>query len=177
MMAAYDPHAYTVVVRPGPADEGGYIARAVELPGCVYVGETHIEALEGIYPMIEAWMDAQVQAGRSIPSPTGDAEYSGRFTVRVPRWVHKQLAMQAEAQDASLNQYVTTILSHWAGQRSSPPVSQLQVTVVSAMSSGMTNGPATRLPSPKYFATPQTAGYLGLFMNELPKATPSEVQP
>jgi len=69
----------------------------------------------------EAWICAAESTGQSVPeaSPT-DHEYSGKFTLRIPRSLHRQLAMQAEAEGTSLNQYCIHLLSGRVVQASLP---------------------------------------------------------
>jgi hypothetical protein len=53
-------------------------------------------------------------AGRTIPEPTpplNEANYSGRFLMRVPRHLHAELARHAKRQGVSLNQYVLYLLA------------------------------------------------------------------
>ena len=46
-----------------------------------------------------------------IPLPGLEQEYSGKFVVRLPRYLHRQLAEEAAREGASLNQFVVTLLS------------------------------------------------------------------
>lgn len=50
-----------------PAEEGGYIVTAPELPGCVTQGETREEALEMIKDAIQAYVDSLKGHGDPIP--------------------------------------------------------------------------------------------------------------
>jgi hypothetical protein len=43
-------------------------------------------------------------------------EASGKFLLRVPRELHRDLAKEAEAEGVSLNQHVATILARMVGQ-------------------------------------------------------------
>ncbi len=95
-------------------DEGVVAARVPELPGCFAEGATLAEALENLDDALELWLTAAVEAGSEIPVAKGEAEpneYSGRFSVRVPRSLHRRLAMQAEAEGCSLNQLIAVILA------------------------------------------------------------------
>jgi predicted RNase H-like HicB family nuclease len=62
--------AYSVVVEPlSEADGGGYLARALDLPGCMSDGETPEEAVVNVQDAIAAWIEAAREQGREIPEP------------------------------------------------------------------------------------------------------------
>jgi predicted RNase H-like HicB family nuclease len=95
-------------------DEGVIAARVPELPGCFAEGSTLSEALSNLESALESWLTSAVELGNEIPSPRGEVEpdtYSGRFSVRVPRSLHRKLAHRAEAENCSVNQLVVSILS------------------------------------------------------------------
>jgi len=50
-----------------PAEEGGYIVSAPELPGCATQGETGDEALEMIKDAIQGYLDSLKAHGDPIP--------------------------------------------------------------------------------------------------------------
>jgi antitoxin HicB len=109
---------YTIVLRKEEsAGEEAWVARVPELPGCAATEDTAEAALSHIKLSINNYLELAKEEGRPIQPPS--AEASGKFTVRVPKWVHRGLKLQADTDGVSLNQYVTSILSHWAGHRAS----------------------------------------------------------
>ena len=48
---------------------------------------------------------------RVFKEATKDRDYSGQFTVRIPRTLHKNLVIKSKAQGISLNTYVIYALS------------------------------------------------------------------
>ena len=46
-----------------------------------------------------------------IPEPISDDDFSGKFTLRLPKSLHKLLSIQAEKEGISLNQYALYKLS------------------------------------------------------------------
>jgi hypothetical protein len=46
-----------------------------------------------------------------IPEPRPEEEYSGKFVVRVPRSLHRELVETAEREGVSLNQYINVALA------------------------------------------------------------------
>ena len=95
------------------ADDGSYFAKIKELEGCMTVGETMAEALAMIEDAKLAWLTAAVEDGIEIPLPESmQAErYSGKFALRLPKSLHRQLAESAERDGVSLNQYLVTLLA------------------------------------------------------------------
>lgn len=100
--------AYPFTVIP---DEGSFFIEFPDLPNCI----TQVETSEQIADMAEEirtlWIKTAYDDGAAIPEPTPHTGYSGRFVVRVPRLLHRELAMAARRQQTSLNAYVTSLLS------------------------------------------------------------------
>lgn len=107
-----DAGAYAATVLPLPASEGGgYLASAVELPGCVATGDSEIEALEELRDAIRSWILTSREFGDSVPPPASKHRYSGKFVVRVPASLHRSLALRAGVEGVSLNHLVSSLLS------------------------------------------------------------------
>ena len=97
-----------------PDEEGdGYHAEIPDLKGCMAFGETIEEALNTLEDVKKAWLEIALERGWSIAEPV-DLElraYSGRFNVRLPRYLHRNLARLAESNSTSLNQLVVAFLA------------------------------------------------------------------
>jgi len=104
---------YPVTMEPCP--EGGYFVQIVDLPGCYSQGETVEEAMEMIEDARKLWMESMYEDGNEIPLPSNQTQYSGKFNVRVPASLHRELARLAVKEGVSLNQYVVYALSRTAG--------------------------------------------------------------
>jgi len=103
-----------------PTEDGtGFTATIPALKGCIAFGETVEEAYEMVAEVKEAWIDIALEEGWPIPEPVEDEvkEYSGRFNVRLPRYLHRRLAEAAEVEDTSLNQLVVALLSEGVERR------------------------------------------------------------
>jgi len=87
-----------------------------ELPGCMSQGDTPEEAVAMIHDAMRAWVEVALEDGYPIPEPQADEDYSGRFVVRVPRGLHRQLAHTADLQEVSLNAYCIAVLAQSVGQ-------------------------------------------------------------
>lgn len=94
-----------------PAEEGGYVAEIEDLPGCITEGETLDEVSQKIDEARRAWIEVVYEDGLEIPLPRTEQEYSGRFIVRIPKYLHRRLVEQARREGVSLNQHVEVILS------------------------------------------------------------------
>lgn len=104
---------YTVTLRRlAPEEGGGWYAEIPVLPGCSSDGETVEEAVSNLEEAMSLWIETAQELGYRIPEPErGIGEFSGKFTVRIPRTLHQDLAREAELENVSLNQYVMYILA------------------------------------------------------------------
>ncbi len=107
-----------------PSVEGGYVVRIPDLPGCLSQGETVEEAVAMIRDAQRGWLEVTLENGQPIPEPTTGAtgDYSGKFTVRVPRRVHRALAAVAAAEGVSINLFASSVLAMAVGEMASPAV-------------------------------------------------------
>ena len=116
-LAYYEALPYTVVVRKD--EDGDFVARINELPGCISHGSTEASAIESVHSMQRLWIEDALSEGDVIPEPENPAEMpSGKWVQRVPRKLHKDLASLAERENVSLNQLVTSMLSEAVAVRS-----------------------------------------------------------
>jgi len=88
-------------------DESGsyYFATVQELDGCMSHGSTYAEAFENIRDAMEGWITTKLENGFPVPEPFDDNRYSGKFVLRLPKSLHAQLALDAQREGVSLNQY------------------------------------------------------------------------
>jgi antitoxin HicB len=101
--------------------EAGWFVRVKELRGCMSQGDTAEEALVMIQDAMRGWLEVAIEGNIPVPEPLPDEEYSGKFVVRMPRSLHRQLVEQAEREDVSLNQYINVALARSVGQQSAAP--------------------------------------------------------
>ncbi|MFC2020598.1 toxin-antitoxin system HicB family antitoxin [Chloroflexota bacterium] len=93
------------------APEGGFVMEIEDLPGCLSEGETLIEAYDRIEDVKRDWIEIAYEDGQEIPLPRTENEYSGKFMVRIAKYLHRDLADLALKEGVSLNQMVQTLLS------------------------------------------------------------------
>jgi len=96
--------------------EAGWFVRVKELRGCMSEGDTAEEAIEMIQEAMELWLEVALEDDISIPEPRPDEDYSGKFVVRVPRSLHRELVDEAQQQGTSLNQYINVALARSVGR-------------------------------------------------------------
>ena len=94
-------------------DESGsyYHSKVLELDGCQSTGDTFEEAYNNLREAMEFWIETKLEGGFDIPLPVGYENYSGKFIVRIPKSLHYKLAIEAEQEGISLNQYALYKLS------------------------------------------------------------------
>jgi antitoxin HicB len=97
-------------------DADGFFIRIPDLPGCESNADTIDEALESIEEAKAAWIEAALAAGKPVPSPRTDDDYSGKFVVRVGRSLHRDLVRIALIEGMSLNALVSTLLAREIGR-------------------------------------------------------------
>jgi len=100
---------YKIIIQKDPY--GGFFAGVEELEGCMTQGESYDEAYRNIMEAMEGWLEVALEKGIRIPEPTTENQYSGRFTLRIPKSLHRQLALNAKKENVSLNQYAIHLLS------------------------------------------------------------------
>lgn len=116
---------YTIeVIQDTNEDDPGWVARVVELPGCLTQADSFKELGEMIDDAMRAWLTVALEARLEIPVPRTIEAYSGKFVVRVPRSLHRQLAEAAERDGVSLNAYVNVALARAVGAYLEAPASQ-----------------------------------------------------
>ena len=114
------------VVYDASGEEPGWFARIVELPGCMTQAESRDEVLAMIQDAMRGWIEVALEDGQTIPEPATDEAYSGKFVVRVPRSLHRQLADAAQCEGVSLNAYVNVALAKAIGETAAPPATGSQ---------------------------------------------------
>ncbi len=90
-----------------------WTAEYPDLPGCIGVGDTVEEALSEAEINKNLWIEAAEKMGAEVPEPSEiySNAYSGKFNIRIPKFVHKALVLKADEEDTSLNQLCLTYLA------------------------------------------------------------------
>lgn len=107
------PYKIEIITIP-PEEGGGFMARLPQFGelGIVGDGETQEEALHDLEESKRARFQYYLDNYMSIPEPESeDAQYSGKFLLRLPTWLHGELAREADKNGVSLNQHVSALLA------------------------------------------------------------------
>jgi antitoxin HicB len=99
------------------AENPGWVARVVDLPGCITQADSFAELEEMIADAKRAWIETALEDGVEIPEPRLNEEYSGKFVARVPKSLHRKLVEIAGQEGVSLNQFVSTTLAAAVGEQ------------------------------------------------------------
>jgi predicted HicB family RNase H-like nuclease len=95
---------YRIEVIPSEED-GGYIAHLLEFPSLSAFGPTEEKAVREIKRATAAWLDSLAAEGKKPPEPIATREFSGAFRLRLPKELHRKLALEARRNRTSLNTY------------------------------------------------------------------------
>ncbi|WP_423223105.1 type II toxin-antitoxin system HicB family antitoxin [Candidatus Amarolinea aalborgensis] len=113
-VAYYLSLPYTIELKHDAED--GWFVRVKELPGCMSQGDTVDEAMAMIQEAMHGWLTVALEQNITIPEPQREEEFSGKFVVRMPRSLHRDLVQRAQQEGVSLNQYVNVALGQVVGQ-------------------------------------------------------------
>ncbi len=102
---------YTYRVMWSDEDEA-FIGLCAEFPGLSWAAATAEKALKGIRKVVKDCVEDMQQNNEEVPVPLTTRKYSGKFMVRVPPEVHRNLAIEAAESGVSLNRVASAKLSH-----------------------------------------------------------------
>lgn len=88
-----------------------YVASCAEFPGLSWLDASPEAAIKGIRKVVAQCVKDMRRSGEAIPQPLSTKAFSGKFMVRVPPQLHRELATQAAESGVSLNRLVTHKLS------------------------------------------------------------------
>lgn len=104
------PNKYRVDVSWSEEDQA-YIARVPELPGCSTHGDTGPEAVENAEEAIELYVESLIARGIEPPTPLAERSFSGRIPLRIDPNLHRDLTLEADRENLSLNKLIMRKLS------------------------------------------------------------------
>ena len=92
-------------------EDGEYIGLCAEFPSLSWLASEPESALQGIRQVV-ADVVTDLQANEEpVPEALAAKKYSGRFMVRIPPELHRQLALEAAESGVSLNRLASDKLS------------------------------------------------------------------
>ena len=84
-------------------DDNEYVGLCSEFPSLSWLAETQESALQGIRNVVAEVVEDMRANNEPIPEPIAVKRFSGKFMVRVPPDVHRNLALKAAEASVSLN--------------------------------------------------------------------------
>ena len=105
---AADKYTYRVM---WSEEDGEHVGMCAELPSLSWLAKTPESALKGIRKVVAQALKDMKKSREKIPEPLSDRKYSGKFMVRVPPEVHRELAIEAQEQNVSLNRLISVKLA------------------------------------------------------------------
>jgi predicted HicB family RNase H-like nuclease len=103
-----DRYTYRVI---WSEDDHEYLGLCTEFPSLSWLAKTPGAALRGIRNLVAECIQDLKERGEDIPEPISSRKYSGKFMVRVPPDVHRDLALKAAESGVSLNRLASSKLS------------------------------------------------------------------
>ena len=103
-----DKYAYRIV---WSEEDGEYVGLCAEFPSLSWLDKSPDVAFQGIRKLV-AEVVADLKAHHEpIPEALSSKNFSGKFVVRVPPELHRDLMIAAQESHVSLNRYVSNKLA------------------------------------------------------------------
>lgn len=88
-----------------------HVGLCAEFPSLSWLASSPEAALRGIRTVVAEVVEEMQAKGEAIPEALASRHFSGKFMVRVPPEVHRQLAVEAAEAGVSLNRLASAKLS------------------------------------------------------------------
>lgn len=92
-------------------EDGEYIGLCAEFASLSWLAPEPEAALHGIRQLVADVVADLQKNGEPIPEPLAAKKFSGRFMIRIPPELHRQLALEAAESGISLNRLASNKLS------------------------------------------------------------------
>jgi predicted HicB family RNase H-like nuclease len=92
-------------------DDAEYVGLCAEFPSLGWLAQTPEAALKGVCKLVREVIADMLSNGETVPEPIAAKHFSGKFMIRVPPEVHRQLTIQAAEAGVSLNRLASAKLS------------------------------------------------------------------
>ncbi|HEY3545579.1 MAG TPA: toxin-antitoxin system HicB family antitoxin [Propionicimonas sp.] len=106
-MSVADHYSYRVR---WSAEDGEYVGTVAELPSLSWLEVDQAETFAGIQRLAAGVVSDMLAKGETPPEAIADRTYSGKFVVRLPPELHRQLVIEAADQHVSLNRLISSRL-------------------------------------------------------------------
>lgn len=103
------PEQYSYNVAWSEEDEV-FIGRVAEFPSLAAHGDSQEKALREIRTVVGYVLEELAEEGAPIPVPLGKRNFTGKLNLRMPKDLHRRLAIESEMQGVSLNALINSKL-------------------------------------------------------------------
>ena len=93
-------------------DDKEHVGLCAEFPSLSWLAPSPEAALRGIRRVVADVVADMKKSRELVPPPLASRKYSGKFMVRVPPDVHRELAVEAAEAGVSLNRLASAKLAH-----------------------------------------------------------------
>jgi len=92
-------------------DDGEFVGLCAEFPSLSWLSKSQDAAFKGIRKLVADAVKDMRKQKETIPEAIATKQFSGKFIVRVPPDLHRELALEAQEAKVSLNRYVSSKLA------------------------------------------------------------------
>ncbi len=103
-----DRYTYMVV---WSSEDEAFVAYVLEFKSLAAHGDTANEALAELRSVVKTVVEELQEDGEPVPEALSERPYSGKFVLRMPISMHRQLAIEAAYEGVSLNQLINLKLT------------------------------------------------------------------
>ncbi len=89
-----------------------YVGLCAEFPSLSWLASVPEAALRGVRAVVAEAVDDMNRQSEPVPEPLASRSFSGKFMVRIPPNVHRELALEAAEAGVSLNRLASAKLAH-----------------------------------------------------------------
>ncbi len=93
-------------------EDGEFVGLCAEFSSLSWLAASPEAALKGIRSVVNDCAKDMIENNEALPRPIAIHQYSGKFMVRIPPEVHRQLATEAAESGVSLNRVASAKLAH-----------------------------------------------------------------
>ena len=104
----HDKYTYRVT---WSEEDAEFVGLCAEFPSLSWLAQTPEAALKGTSKLVREVIEDMLQNGEPVPEPIATKHFSGKFMIRVPPDVHRQLTIQSLEAGVSLNRLASAKLS------------------------------------------------------------------
>ncbi len=93
-------------------EDSEYVGLCIEFPSLSWLAATQEAALRGIRRVVTDVVADMQASGESVPEPLSTRRFSGKFMIRIPPDMHRELSIEAAEAGVSLNRLASAKLAH-----------------------------------------------------------------